>query len=230
MNANLSWRAGPGRLLAVVLASTVAALPVATFAQRAGRGANNPVRNVPIAGTVAADGQTFSGTLDIERFEAVGEQLLAVGQVSGKFSGGKHVNHQSVAIPVQGLFAGPATGFGGATGSLHKPAKVVPATNVVPATWDPARAPTIIQAQAACDVLTLVLGPLHLDLLGLVVDLNVVELAINAVPGAGNLLGNLLCAVVGLLDGTGGVTGTLTDIAGLLTQIVNILNGILAGL
>lgn len=213
-----------GRLLAGVLVATMAALPAATFAQRAGRGANNPVRNVPIAGTVAADGQTFTGTLDIERFEAVGNQLLAIGQVSGKFSGGKPVTHQSVAIPVQGLFAGPAVGLGGATGSLHKPGKVVPAT------WDPARAPTIIQAQAACDVLTLALGALHLDLLGLVVDLAPVDLAITAQPGAGNLLGNLLCAVVGLLDGTGGITGALADVAGLLTQVTNILNGILTGL
>jgi hypothetical protein len=44
------------------------------------------------------------------------------------------------------------------------------------------------------------LGPLHLDLLGLVVDLDEVHLNLYAVPGAGNLLGNLLCALVGLLD------------------------------
>jgi hypothetical protein len=31
-------------------------------------------------------------------------------------------------------------------------------------------------------------------------------LNITAVPGAGNLLGNLLCAVVNLLNGTGGLT------------------------
>jgi hypothetical protein len=50
-----------------------------------------------------------------------------------------------------------------------------------------------------------VLGPLNLDLLGLVVTLNQVNLVINAVPGAGNLLGNLLCAVAGLLNGGGTV-------------------------
>ena len=52
-------------------------------------------------------------------------------------------------------------------------------------------------------MLHLVLGPLDLDLLGLVVHLDKVVLDITAVPGAGALLGNLLCAVVGLLDGTG---------------------------
>ena len=71
------------------------------------------------------------------------------------------------------------------------------------------------QAQASCEILDLVLGPLHLDLLGLVVDLDTVHLNITAVPGAGNLLGNLLCAVAGLLDRNGplqGVTGLLNNL------------------
>ncbi len=47
---------------------------------------------------------------------------------------------------------------------------------------------------AACNILTLNLGAIHLNLLGLVVDLAPVNLNITAVPGAGNLLGNLaLC-------------------------------------
>ena len=54
-------------------------------------------------------------------------------------------------------------------------------------------------AVAGCQILNLVLGPLNLNLLGLVVTLNQVHLNITAVPGAGNLLGNLLCAVANLL-------------------------------
>jgi hypothetical protein len=45
-----------------------------------------------------------------------------------------------------------------------------------------------------CSILDLVLGPLHLDLLGLVVDLNRVHLTITANP-AGGVLGQLLCGV-----------------------------------
>jgi hypothetical protein len=67
-----------------------------------------------------------------------------------------------------------------------------------------------------------VLGPLHLDLLGLVVDLNQVHLTITAVPGAGNLLGNLLCAVANLLNGG----GTLGGLSTLLNQILAILQGL----
>lgn len=77
--------------------------------------------------------------------------------------------------------------------------------------------------QAACDILFLDLGPISLDLLGLTIDLSRIVLDINAVPGAGNLLGNLLCAVAGLLDGgvlTGGLLGLIDR---LLAQIGNLL-------
>src|SRR5262249_39833389 len=70
-----------------------------------------------------------------------------------------------------------------------------------------------------CQVLDLVLAPLDLNLLGLVVHLDRVHLNITAVPGAGNLLGNLLCALVGLLDGV----GTQAQIAALLNQILALL-------
>jgi len=72
-----------------------------------------------------------------------------------------------------------------------------------------------VNALATCDVLNLVLGPLHLDLLGLVVDLNQVTLNITAEQAPGNLLGNLLCAVAHLLNGPaplGGLTALLNNI------------------
>jgi hypothetical protein len=45
-----------------------------------------------------------------------------------------------------------------------------------------------------CPVLNLVLGPLHLNLLGLVVDLNQVHLTVTAEP-AGGILGSLFCGL-----------------------------------
>ena len=48
--------------------------------------------------------------------------------------------------------------------------------------------------------MNLSLGPLDLNLLGLVVHLDEVDLTIDAESGSGNLLGNLLCAVAGLLE------------------------------
>jgi hypothetical protein len=73
--------------------------------------------------------------------------------------------------------------------------------------------------QAGCEILDLVLGPLDLNLLGLVVHLDTVHLNITAVPGQGNLLGNLLCAIAGLLD----PNGTISD----LLQFLNLLNQLL---
>jgi hypothetical protein len=77
-------------------------------------------------------------------------------------------------------------------------------------------------AAASCQILDLRLQPLDLDLLGLKVHLDTVHLNITAQTGPGNLLGNLLCAVTGLLDGA----GALSQIAALLNQILAILNGL----
>lgn len=77
---------------------------------------------------------------------------------------------------------------------------------------------TTAQAQT-CQVLKLVLGPLHLDLLGLVVDLygqtkaNPVIVTINAQPSKG-LLGQLLCGIAG-----GGGVNSLAGLQSLLNSL-----------
>ena len=80
-----------------------------------------------------------------------------------------------------------------------------------------------IEPNVTCDILHLDLGPLNLNLLGLNVNLAQVVLDITAATGAGNLLGNLLCAVTNLLNGA----GSLLDIANLLNQILQALSGLL---
>jgi hypothetical protein len=77
----------------------------------------------------------------------------------------------------------------------------------------------ILQATGSCQILDLTLGPLDLNLLGLMVHLDTVHLNITAQQGPGNLLGNLLCAVAGLLDANGGTN-----------QLAMLLNSLLAGL
>ena len=77
-----------------------------------------------------------------------------------------------------------------------------------------------------CPILHLDLGPLDLNLLGLRVQLNRVILDITAIPGPGNLLGNLLCAVAGLLDGV-----NVGDLLGnLLQNLIDALTRLLEGL
>ena len=93
-----------------------------------------------------------------------------------------------------------------------RPMQVFAASQSLPASAAQAQPQT-------CQVLKLVLGPLHLDLLGLVVDLygkthvNPVVVTINAVPSQG-LLGQLLCG----LAGGGGVT-SLGGLQSLLSSL-----------
>jgi hypothetical protein len=51
-----------------------------------------------------------------------------------------------------------------------------------------------------CTILNLSIQPITLNLLGLVVRTSRIDLRIDAVRGPGNLLGNLLCGIAGLLD------------------------------
>jgi hypothetical protein len=145
----------------------------------------------------AVDGRAFTGTFTLTKFQARKGVLYAVGQLQGTL-GGEPVS-RSVSWPISGASSNPATTT--ATGFM--------------------------QTSDACTILTLELGPLDLNLLGLRVFLDEVNLLIEAIPGAGNLLGNLLCGIAGLLDGIGGVGGLGDLIDDLLTAIANLLNGIL---
>jgi hypothetical protein len=73
----------------------------------------------------------------------------------------------------------------------------------------------------ACQILSLQLGPIDLNLLGLRVRTNQINLLIEGVRGAGNLLGNLLCGITGLLD-----PNALANTP--LGQLAQILNALLA--
>jgi hypothetical protein len=79
-------------------------------------------------------------------------------------------------------------------------------------------------AAASCPILHLVLGPLNLNLLGLVIHLNRVVLDITAKSGPGNLLGNLLCAVAGLLNRTSPSILDLLNLSNALNRIIAILS------
>jgi len=137
----------------------------------------------------------------------------------------------TTAAGATGIFQGTltTTGFQVINGVLsavgNLTGNVVDSTGNVLATVTNQAVTSPLQATATCTILNLVLGPLHLDLLGLVTDLNQVNLLITAVPGAGNLLGNLLCGVAGLLDGStgGGLSGLLQNLSGLLNQILGAL-------
>ena len=150
----------------------------------------------PVQG-VAPDGTTFEGTFELRRFEDRHGTLYAVGQLAGELRG-HQVNHQ-VRLPVNGASNVATTEGQTQPHGLMQPQQV----------------PT----PGACDILTLNLGPLDLDVLGLRIALSEVVLLVEAIPGAGNLLGNLLCAIAGLLNG--GLLGELSNLLGAITDLLN---------
>jgi hypothetical protein len=154
------------------------------------------LKNVPVAGALA-DGGTFRGKVTITEFGY----------------------DQATGLTVSGVLKGTATKADGTTfEDISQSFSNVHAS----LTSSSGAAAAGFQLQASCQILNLDIGAIHLDLLGLVVDLSPIHLDITAVSGAGNLLGNLLCAVAGLLD----PNGFLTDLIGTLNQLLGLLNQI----
>ena len=150
---------------------------------------------VPLAGT-ATNGKQLKATYTIERYVAKGDKLYSVGTVKGKL-GGRKVTKEGVRLP-----AAIANATAGAARVSQVPLPPLPPGN-------------------ACAILSLDLGPVNLNLLGLVVRTNQIQLRIDAVQGAGNLLGNLLCGITGILN-----PQTLTSTP--LGQLAQVLNALLA--
>lgn len=140
--------------------------------------------------------------------------------VTGKARNGKQFTGRMTVS--QFVSRGAATyAVGVLTGRLgHRSIK--PRVVEVPASvmQSPAGAATTAALAPACPVLNLILGPLHLDLLGLNVDLNQVVLNITAQSGAGQLLGNLLCGVSNLLNTQSVAGGQLSGLLNIVQQLL----------
>jgi hypothetical protein len=131
--------------------------------------------SLPITGTIANGGGTFTGTLSNLHFVNTKGVLGVAGNLTGTLTDALgntigSVTNQAITLPVGGA---AATG--------------------------------------GCSILDLTLGPLHLNLLGLVVDLNQVHLTITGQTGNGQLLGNLLCGLANALNGGGGGLANLLN-------------------
>jgi hypothetical protein len=140
--------------------------------------------------------------------------------VTGKANNGKaFTGHFNVSQFV--ARGGNAYALGTLTGKLGN--RTVKQTNVaIPVSMGSGSGgPLTAHAAATCQILNLVLGPLHLNLLGLHVDLNQVVLNITGVTGTGQLLGNLLCGVANLLN-PGLPAGQLAGLLNIVQQILNL--------
>ena len=107
-----------------------------------------------------------------------------------------------------------STPVGTTLSSINKPANTALTTALNTILGDltaakPIAAAAPTAANPGTPILDLHLNPIHLNLLGLHVDTSSICLDVSAVPGTGNLLGNLLTDVANLLN----TPGTLTGIA-----------------
>ena len=159
---------------------------------------------VPISGKSTKGNKQFSGTYTIDRFIAKGNKLYSVGTMKGKV-GSKKVNKENVRVPANV-----------ANASAPGQARAAQVPPVPPLPLPP------LPAGNACPILALDLGPINLPVLGLVIRTNQIQLRIDAVQGPGNLLGNLLCGITGILNPGGALANTP------LGQLSQILNALLA--
>jgi hypothetical protein len=186
-------KVGVGVVLAVACAAMLI-VPVGAGAQTTPATAipTTSLSHIPVSGK-ASNGKAFTGRYNVSQFVTRAGKTYALGTLTGHV-GNRSVKRSNVAIPVSMGSGSTTPGVGGLVAS-------------------PA---------AACPILNLVLGPLHLNLLGLNVDLNQVVLNITAQSGAGNLLGNLLCSVAGLLNQPALPTQQLTGLLNILQQLLNV--------
>jgi hypothetical protein len=183
-----------GKKLALAFATLLAVVAMSLSPQSADAQAR-PLRNVAVTGLAGTN--PFSGSLTITSLALQDGALVANGVIRGVTTG-RRINQTFEGVPVQ-LLRGAE-----------------PAAALAPAALDPSE-------PFVCDILFLDLGPLNLNVLGLQLDLAEVILDVDALAGANNLLGNLLCAVTGLLD----VLDLGPLIQGILESLLDAINGAL---
>jgi len=151
---------------------------------------------VKMSGT-AKNGKKFKGTYAIDRFTSRSGKLYAVGTLKGRLKG-RNVKRSNVRIPVA------LTRHAGAAASQLPNQPPNPLPN-------------------ACQILDLELQPIDLNLLGLRVATSRIEVLIEAVPGAGNLVGNLLCGIIGILDPQAATPASTSQLAQVLNALLALL-------
>ena len=157
---------------------------------------------VPMSGTVTkGDSRASSSPARTRsRVRVQGGKLYSVGTLKGK-AGSKKVTKENVRLPA-------------AVANAQR--RSAQASQVPPLPLPP------LPAGNACSILALDLGPINLNVLGLVIRTNQIQLRIDAVQGPGNLLGNLLCGITGILNPARPLANTP------LGQLAQILNALLA--
>ena len=169
------------RFGAVMTAAIISALVLGanTVAARSPGAGTSPVSAIAVSGTFD-DGNgpgTFSGTLDISRFDGRAGALVAVGTIDGTLTNAlgitSTVADRPVSLPVENVRVANSAG----------PSASAPVTTQ--------------QAAQECQIVHLDFGGITLDVLGIGVKLSPISLDLTL----SGLLGNLLCGLLGALGG-----------------------------
>ena len=179
---------------------------------------------LPATGTFTGGG-AFSGTATINRFEKRGNDIVAVGLVTGVLSRGGLALGSTVAGEVTWPVAVRAGGHVLASGAVRTPGAPMPVA------WSPeARSEFgLLRIQAeACQVVDLALGPVNVDVLGVQIALSPITFNLSGVTGTP--LGDLVCAVSDLVGNVAGLVNLLNSVLGLLTGLLGGLTGGIGGI
>jgi hypothetical protein len=179
------------RLAALVATLSCALLVGAVGTASAATTSSGLAKTVKVSGATKSGKKLKNGKLTIDRFAKKNGKLVAIGTLTGRVGGKSFA--RNVRMP-----ASRPTVQGAQTSQVLPP---LPAPS--------------------CSILNLVLQPITLNVLGLVVRTNLINVRIDAQQGPGNLLGHLLCGITGALD-----PGALSSSP--LGQLAQILNSLLA--
>jgi hypothetical protein len=166
------------RLSLLVALAALAAFVVAAPAANAQTPTQKFAKKVALSGK-SKSGRSFKGTYTIDRFTKARK-----GRYAGKL-----------------VSVGTVRGRSG--GKRYVKSGVVMPAKLSPASGSAQQLPNI---PGACQILNLRLAPITLNLLGLVVRTNDINVRIDAIPTSqpgGGLLGDLLCSVNNLLNQSG---------------------------
>ncbi|HWC75383.1 MAG TPA: hypothetical protein VG454_15720 [Gemmatimonadales bacterium] len=147
--------------------------------------------------------RVVTGTFTVNRFEARGGALFAIGMIRGSIAG--------TGSFVVGEVAAPVTI--GAAGAASAQLAV--------------RNPAVAQQQATCTPLHIDIGAVTVNVMGLTVSTQPISLDLSGDSSAP--LGNLVCTIESTLNDVVGLVGLLNQLLGTLTGLVGGLTGGLGG-
>lgn len=178
---------------------------------------------LPAAGTFAGGGE-FAGTITINRFERRGNQIVAIGVVTGALSRDGLPLGSAVVGQVTWPVAVKAGGQVLASGRIRESGAPTPIS------WSrdtPASFRMVTAQPEVCQVVDLALAPVSVDVLGVQIALSPITFNLSGVVGTP--LGDLVCEASELIGNVAGIVNLLNSILGLLTGLLGGLTGGLGG-